>query len=127
MNSKKTGGLTHNPLLTRTEPSPLPAGAPSTPVDMHTRIPAYPQTDVDGPSATAVEASERASKFTFYFTPQQLDRLDNAWAQLRRRHRGTKQRASKSQFVRVALDRLLDDFERNPDDVIELLLNHQDR
>ena len=62
------------------------------------------------------------SKFTFYFTPAQLERLDQAWATLRRTSRGRGQRVSKSQFVRVALDRLLDDFERNPEGVAAALL-----
>ena len=114
MNAKKPGGMAHNPLLTRTEPATdtrLPVGpSTSTPAD----------TPDGSPAANTPEATERASKFTFYFTPDQLDRLDDAWEQMRKRRRGGR-RPSKSQFVRVALDRLLDDFERNPDQVMALL------
>jgi hypothetical protein len=77
--------------------------------------------DATGP--TIQELPDKASKFTFYFTPQQLERLDNAWEIMRRRSRGQKQRPSKSRFVRVALDRLLDDFERNPEGVMDLVSN----
>ena len=116
MSGKRTGGLNHNPLLGRTEP---PAADTRTPVDPHTRVPV----SVPDSGAAMQELSEKASKFTFYFTPQQLERLDNAWEIMRRRSRGQKQRPSKSRFVRVALDRLLDDFERNPEGVMDLVSN----
>ena len=87
--SKRTGGLAVNPLLQKTE------------------------THVDTP--TSIGAPE---KFTFYFTPEQLERLDEVWSGLRKK--GTK-RISKSQFVRIALDRLLDEYEKNPDEVVRLL------
>ena len=116
MSGKRTGGLNHNPLLGRTEP---PSDDTRTPVDPHTRM----SVSVPEAGPTMQELSEKASKFTFYFTPQQLERLDNAWEIMRRRSRGQKQRPSKSRFVRVALDRLLDDFERNPEGVMDLVSN----
>jgi hypothetical protein len=116
LSGKRTGGLNHNPLLGRTEP---PSDDTRTPVDPHTRVPV----SVPEAGAAMQELSEKASKFTFYFTPQQLERLDNAWEIMRRRSRGQKQRPSKSRFVRVALDRLLDDFERNPEGVMDLVSN----
>jgi hypothetical protein len=115
LNAKRSGGMGHNPLLVRTEPEQdtrPPAGLPaSTPV--HT--PSMAPTDQQGPS------SDRASKFTFYFTADQLDRLDDVWEQMRKRQRRGR-RPSKSRFVRVALDRLLDDFAHNPDTVMALLV-----
>ena len=60
-------------------------------------------------------------KFTFYFSVEQLDRLDTAWSVFRRRTRGSGLRLSKSLFTRVALDRLLDEFDRDPEGVVALL------
>ena len=119
MSTKKTGGLVHNPLLKRTDAGSPVDGDTRTPVDLHTREHVEGTPVAPAPS----EGSERASKFTFYFTPQQLERLDTAWEVMRRRGRGRKQRPSKSQFVRVALDQLLDDFEQDPDKVMDLLAN----
>lgn len=122
MSTKKTGGLVHNPLLRRTDD--LTASDDTrTPVDLHTRT--HVEDAVTTPAPAPV--SERASKFTFYFTPQQLERLDTAWEVMRRRGRERKLRPSKSQFVRVALDQLLDAFEQNPEQVMDLLVqqSHQ--
>lgn len=105
----------HNPLLTRTE------------LDEDVRPPADPPTSTPvhtpeaAPASQPVAASGRASKFTFYFTSDQLDRLDDVWEQMRKRRRRGR-RPSKSRFVRVALDRLLDDFAHNPDNVMALLV-----
>jgi hypothetical protein len=46
---------------------------------------------------------------------------------MRRRGRKIRQRFSKSQIVGLALDRLLDDFEKNPEGVINLLLEQPGR
>ena len=115
MSAKRPGGMSHNPLLTRTEPGgdTRPPVSPPTSTPVHT---------IDAmPVGQPVAASDRASKFTFYFTPDQLDRLDDVWEQMRKRRRRGR-RPSKSRFVRVALDRLLDDFARNPDNVMALLV-----
>lgn len=121
-NARKPGGLNFNPLLERTELAPSEADARSVeetalPVDTSTRGQIHPSTRVhaNAPAASA------PIKFTFYFTPEQLDRLDGAWETFRRRQRGTGPRISKSQFVRVALDRLLDDFDRDPETVMAQL------
>ena len=121
MSTKKTGGLVHNPLLKRTDAISPADGDTRTPVDLHTRG----HVDETPVAPPASEGSERASKFTFYFTPQQLERLDTAWEVMRRRGRERKLRPSKSQFVRVALDQLLDDFDQDPDKVMDLLVNQQ--
>ena len=115
MNSKRPGGIGHNPLLVRTEPEPetTPPAGPST------STPAHPSSTT--PTEQLVATPDRASKFTFYFTPDQLERLDDVWEQMRKRVRRGR-RPSKSRFVRVALDRLLDDFARNPDNVMALLI-----
>ena len=70
---------------------------------------------------SASELRDRPEKFTFYFTPEQLERLDDVWEQLRRHKPRGQRRPSKSRFVRVALDRLLDDFHRDPEGVMQLL------
>ena len=125
MSTKRPGGLTHNPLLTRTEPA-APAASPPTaddgrvPVDMQTR--GHADTPAPAPPVmSASELSDRPEKFTFYFTPEQLERLDDVWEQLRRHKPRGQRRPSKSRFVRVALDRLLDDFHRDPEGVMQLL------
>jgi hypothetical protein len=119
---RKRASAVYNPLLSRTEPesdagaealaettevAAATDGLTSLPVDTQTR----PQADTPaGPAPT--------QKFTFYFSEEQLERLDAIWERLRRESRRSKQRVSKSLFVRVALDRLLDDFERDPERVI---------
>lgn len=115
-NSKKSGGLAANPLLTRTEPTQaIQPPARETTADtaedtgMHVDMQTRPR--VDTPT----------SKFTFYFTEEQLDRLDDLWGQLRRANRRGGQRLSKSHVVRVALDRLLADFDEHPERVMSEL------
>ncbi len=148
MSAKKTGGLAFNPLLSRTEPSeasiqvtpdPQPTSvtskhdAPLTPTPEPTHAGDVPPSLAGTPTrlhvhtpelhpveVAAQNTAERPSKFTFYFTPEQLDRLDDAWERMRKGRRNGR-RPSKSQFVRVALDRLLDEFEQNPEHVIALL------
>ena len=129
MTNRRAGGLGVNPLLVSTEraqPEPQPAAEPvismpagaareraepegvAGPVDVSTRPPA------DTPTGTI--------KFTFYFTPEQLDRLDAAWDRFRRQTRQRGRRGvSKSQFVRLGLDLLLEEFERDPEGVIARL------
>ena len=113
-NTSKAGGLDFNPLLGRTDTTREPSSATSgentrTPVNTSTR------THVTGTDEAL------AVKFTFYFMPDQLDRLDTAWSSFRRQARGSGHRLSKSLFVRVALDRLLDDFDQNPEAVLAML------
>jgi len=64
----------------------------------------------------------RTTKFTFYFTEEQLDHLDHLWERVRRTRGSRRRRVSKSEIVRLALDRLLTDFEQNPEAVIAALL-----
>ncbi len=118
MSQKKTGGLSYNPLLSRTEPA---AATSDREQDMHTRA------QVDTSTSERVDKQPQSSRFTFYFTPEQLDRLDRAWERFRREGRRSGQRMSKSLFVRVALDKLLDDFEQNPQEVVELLSRETNR
>lgn len=90
-----------------------------------------------GPRSTQRPASRRASarrlveqedepaapvKFTFYFSPEQLRRLDTLWLRAKLEHR---ERMNKSEFVRLALDRLLNDFEKNPRRVLDDLRRHR--
>ena len=122
MNDKKKGGLTFNPLLARTEPEPSNT---SQPVDLHTRTPVDIPTGehVDKQTRPRVDTSTSVSKFTFYFTQEQLERLETLWEELRRQRKGTKrQRVSKSQIVRIALDTFLDQFESEPEKMLHLLV-----
>lgn len=90
--SKKT---VFNPLLQRTDTS----------------------THVDVPESVE-EVTSGQTKFTFYFTNDQLARLDRLYIGLRKNGR---RRVTKSQVVRVALDKLLDDYETNPDEILRAL------
>lgn len=69
-------------------------------------------------ASTATAEDEPAVKFTFYFSPAQLRQLDELWVKAKMEHN---QKISKSEFVRVAVGRLLDDFDKNPDRVLKLL------
>ena len=74
-----------------------------------------------GPRRRSPEAGTEAEapvKFTFYFSPEQLRRLDNLWVRAKLDHQ---ERVSKSEFVRLALDRLLQEFERAPRQVLDEL------
>lgn len=89
-----------NPLFQRTEP-PGPSRA-------------------SGAAAPAVRGAQAAApqapvKFTFYFTPDQLERLDNLWLRAKLEHR---ERLNKSEFVRLALERLMEEFDRDPQGVL---------
>ena len=114
MSKRKPGGLATNPLLTRTETTP------DTP-DERTATTAAPETRPPADTQTRPRAEAPTSKFTFYFTDDQLDRLDAVWEQLRRANRRSGQRLTKSHVVRVALDRLLDEYDRDPEQVISEL------
>ncbi len=139
MSGRKTTGLAHNPLLARTDTKDEPAavsGARATPDRTGTQLPAEEVTHehvdtstgihVDSQAGTHVDTPtrilDRSLKFTFYFSEEQLDRLDQVWETLRRSRRRPRRRISKSQFVRLALDNLLDEFEKDPDQVTRLLL-----
>ena len=118
MSTKRAGGLTHNPLLARTAPD-MPQGSQDRGDDTSPHV--------DTSTRPQGRTSTSPSKFTFYFTPEQLERLDEAWDTMRRYTKGRRQRVSKSQFVRLALDRLLDDFERDPTHVTDVLLQQTER
>lgn len=139
MSGRKTTGLAHNPLLARTDTKDEPAaasGARATPDWTGTQLPTEELTQeqvdtstgihVDNQAGTHVDTPTRilgrSLKFTFYFSEEQLDRLDQVWETLRRSRRRPRRRISKSQFVRLALDNLLDEFEKDPDQVTRLLL-----
>lgn len=121
-NSRKAGGLNFNPLLARTESLQADSEAVSS-VEESTRVDTSTRPQVDPLSATpaAPPSIQGTTKFTFYFTAEQLDRLDQAWETFRRQTRGTGKRISKSQFVRIALDRLLDEFDEQPEKVMAQL------
>lgn len=116
-----------NPLFQRTEAPVHPPGvsppSPAGPAEGGGSGVEAPPQHV-GPAGTREDApalepsSEAPVKFTFYFTPEQLRRLDNLWVRVKLDHR---QRLNKSEFVRLALDRLLEDFEQNPQGVLEAL------
>ncbi|GEM_PF-2665692 len=66
---------------------------------------------------SAVEApSEAPVKFTFYFSPEQLRQLDTLWVRAKLDHHV---KVNKSEFVRLALDRLLAEFEKHPQRVLD--------
>jgi len=60
-------------------------------------------------------AQQAPVKFTFYFMPDQLERLDNLWLRVKLDHR---ERLNKSEFVRLALARLMEEFDRDPKGVL---------
>ena len=139
MSPKKSGGLNFNPLLARTEEPVVEveeaeeeqaAEPTSTHVDTSTRTQADVSTrehaDTQTRKRVGTPPNTSTNKFTFYFTEEELDRLERAWDIARRKSRGMGKRISKSQFVRLGLDLLLDDFDRDRDHVIDLLLQQTD-
>ena len=69
------------------------------------------------PQTSAVEApAEAPVKFTFYFSPEQLRQLDTLWVRAKLDHNV---KVNKSEFVRLALDRLLAEFEKHPQRVLD--------
>ncbi len=123
MSPKKSGGLVANPLLVKTDPQveeELPVSREkTTPVHQPTSTP------VDTPTDTPAGQQTVPVKGTFYFTEDQLDRLEEAWKEVRQITRKQKQqgsqsqRISKSRFVRLALERLLADFKADQERVLE--------
>lgn len=69
------------------------------------------------PQTSAMEApAEAPVKFTFYFSPEQLRQLDTLWVRAKLDHNV---KVNKSEFVRLALDRLLAEFEKHPQRVLD--------
>lgn len=99
-----------NPLLQRTEEpepprTPAPAAAPA-----------------PAPPPAPEPAGGAPVKFTFYFQPDQLRRLDDLWLRAKLQYRA---KINKSEFVRLALDRLIDEFDRDPERVLQDLSRHR--
>jgi len=67
---------------------------------------------VDASTRVHVEHSDSRSKFTFYFSQSQLDRLDDMWSTVRKKTRGRKTKISKSSIVGHALEQLLEKLKR---------------
>ncbi len=111
-----------NPLLQRTEEPAQPA-APAAVVPLAEVRPAQAPAAVPPLAAAAAAGGPEASvKFTFYFAPDQLRRLDDLWLRAKLQHRA---RLNKSEFVRLALDRLMEEFDRDPTAVLEDLGRHR--
>ena len=95
-----------NPLFQRTEPARrgrlASVGEPGVPRE----LPVEPEPAALGHAPV---------KFTFYFLPSQLQRLDDLWVRAKLEHR---ERLNKSEFVRLAVDRLMEEFERDPKGVL---------
>jgi hypothetical protein len=51
-----------------------------------------------------------------------LRQLDDLWLRAKMQYRA---RINKSEFVRLALDRLIEEFEREPQQVLEALTRHR--
>lgn len=82
-----------------------------------------PNIAVGAPHAVALpDAGHAPVKFTFYFTPSQLDRLDQLWLRTKLEHR---EKLNKSEFVRLAIDRLMDEFDKDPKTVLTELKRHR--
>jgi hypothetical protein len=96
MSGRKTTGLAHNPLLARTDTTDEPAtasGARATPDQTGTQLPAEDVTHEHVDTSTGIQVNsqagthadtstrilDRSLKFTFYFSEEQLDRLDHVW------------------------------------------------
>ncbi|MSQ26717.1 MAG: hypothetical protein EXR51_01080 [Dehalococcoidia bacterium] len=121
-----------NPLLRRTDagnenpasqPHLLnvqPLQPPAVAVAVHPVVPANPV----GPKPVQppIPISQPPVKFTFYFLPEQLRRLDNLWVRSKLDHR---ERLNKSEFVRLALDRLMERFDQDPKEVLDDLKRHR--
>lgn len=125
-----------NPLLQRTDEDKQPAdqqapaaeqaattstaqepSAAAAPAASHPTPVAEPE-----PAPVAASGPEAPVKFTFYFAPDQLRRLDDLWLRAKLHHRA---RINKSEFVRLALDRLMEEFESDPKRVLEDLSKHR--
>lgn len=118
-----------NPLFRRTDPAPPPAFAPQEERQEEeaaaasleaTAPPSARTTAATAPRARAraegsPESEEPPVKFTFYFSPAQLRQLDDLWIRAKVEHG---QKVSKSEFVRLAVARLLEEFDKNPERVL---------
>lgn len=120
-----------NPLLQRTEeaaePEPANAAQPEA-APAQAALPAVsPAAEAPAPvavpaAAPGPAASEAPVKFTFYFQPEQLRRLDDLWLRAKLQYRA---KINKSEFVRLALDRLIDEFDSDPQRVLEDMSRHK--
>lgn len=95
---QRTGGAPPPPSRALREPEDVASGSAP---------PGLRQAQATGPQAPV--------KFTFYFMPDQLERLDNVWVRAKVDHR---ERLNKSEFVRLALEKLMEEFDKNPKGVI---------
>jgi len=112
-----------NPLLQRTEEEsakPMAPAAVAPPMDTKPALAPAPPPSPD--LAAAAGGPEASVKFTFYFAPEQLRRLDDLWLRAKLQHRA---RLNKSEFVRLALDRLMEEFDQDPKAVLEDLGRHR--
>lgn len=125
-----------NPLFQRTDPAPPPAFAPQeerqeeedAAASLEAAAPQELRSSARPAAETAPRARARAEgspvteeppvKFTFYFSPAQLRQLDDLWIRAKVDHG---QKVSKSEFVRLAVARLLDEFDKNPERVLSQL------
>lgn len=108
MNRK--GGLGQfNPLFDDTEKSKS-AGTPS---DLTASSPAHQPTSR---SAKPQSDDEELVKAAFYFSQEELDRLEEVWQKLRRIQRWQKRTISKSLLVRIAFRQLADTIENDPEE-----------
>lgn len=120
-----------NPLLRRTDAAPDGAQPPLLEVAAEPAAPVVPPAAAPVPAAATPPpappvaqpaapevVSEAPVKFTFYFMPEQLRRLDDLWLRTKLAHR---ERLNKSEFVRLALDRLMDAYDHEPQEVLEAL------
>ena len=94
---------------TATTPAPTPLRGRGRPQGARTARATAP-----AETAPAAEA-EPPVKFTFYFSPAQLRQLDDLWVHAKLDYG---QKVSKSGFVRLAVARLLDEFDKNPTRVL---------
>ena len=90
-------------------PAPTPLRGRGRPQGARTARVTAPET-YDAPAE-----DEPPVKFTFYFSPAQLRQLDDLWVHAKLDHG---QKVSKSGFVRLAVARLLDEFDKNPTRVL---------
>jgi len=107
-----------NPLFRSTEAPRSFDDAPDklrAPHSAHPRGPLGPDPTVDDRAGPEAMAQQAPVKFTFYFMPDQLERLDNLWLRVKLDHR---ERLNKSEFVRLALARLMEEFDRDPKGVL---------
>ena len=102
---------TTTPPAATTAPTPAP-----TPLRGRGRPQGARTARATAPADTAPAAEDEPPvKFTFYFSPAQLRQLDDLWVHAKLDHG---QKVSKSGFVRLAVARLLEEFDKNPTRVL---------